>query len=120
MNDSRPARAPREIAGVVHDASGAPVPGAHVLFTDGPGPLPDIAAVTDAEGRFSLSAPAPGEYALLCRADPAMGPPGTAEATVRVGAPVGDGTEDRTEGRAPEEGPAAVRVELTLGWSNGS
>ena len=114
MNDSRSARAAgsagsagsaREITGVVHDASGVPVPGAHVLFTDGPQPLPDIAAVTNTEGRFSLTAPAPGEYALLCRADPAMGPPGTAETTVRVGAVVGDGATEA----------AAVRVELTLG-----
>ncbi|MEV0115792.1 carboxypeptidase-like regulatory domain-containing protein [Streptomyces sp. NPDC050844] len=92
-----------QITGVVRDASGAPVAGAHVLFTDGPRPLPDIAAVTDTEGRFFLTAPAAGAYTLTCRADPIMGPPGTADATVRVGA---------TTGGAVAE---PVRVELTLG-----
>ncbi|WP_369217139.1 carboxypeptidase-like regulatory domain-containing protein [Streptomyces flavofungini] len=92
-----------EITGVVRDASGAPVAGAHVLFTAGPRPLPDIAALTDAEGRFSLGAPAPGSYTLTCRADPVMGSSGTAEATVRVEAGA----------RATTSGP--VRVELTLG-----
>ncbi|MEV8317712.1 carboxypeptidase-like regulatory domain-containing protein [Streptomyces sp. NPDC059900] len=91
-----------EIAGVVRDASGTPVPGAHVLFSDGPRPLPDIAAMTDAEGRFSLSAPTAGVYTLTCRADPLSGPPGTAEATVRV--------EPQTEGALP----ARMPVDLTL------
>lgn len=91
-----------EITGVVHDASGAPVTGAHILFSDGPQPLPDIAALTDTEGRFSLGAPTAGEYTLLCRADPVMGPSGTAEATVRV--------DPSAQGAAP--GP--VRVEMTL------
>jgi hypothetical protein len=92
-----------EITGVVRDASGAPVPGAHVLFTAGPQPLPDIAALTDGEGKFSLGAPAEGEYTLLCRADPLLGPSGTAEATVRVG-PSPRGTA-----------PGRVQVELTIG-----
>ncbi|MWA15375.1 carboxypeptidase-like regulatory domain-containing protein [Streptomyces sp. BA2] len=97
MNGSSPAV---EITGVVRDTSGAPVPGAHVLFTEGPQPLPDIAAVTDTEGRFSLGAPTTGEYTLVCRADPLMGPSGTAEATVRV---------------EPSARAASLRVELTLG-----
>ncbi|MEI5098211.1 carboxypeptidase-like regulatory domain-containing protein [Streptomyces sp. PmtG] len=92
-----------EISGVVRGASGAPVAGAHVLFTAGPQPLPDIAAVTDAEGHFSLGAPAPGRYTLTCRADPLTGPPGTAEATVYVGPP------------ASATAPGPTRVELTLG-----
>jgi hypothetical protein len=91
-----------EITGVVRDTSGAPVTGAHVLFSDGPRPLPDIAAVTDAEGRFSLGAPTAGEYTLLCRTDPLMGPSGTAEATVRVDPPRAAGA------------PRPLRVELTL------
>ncbi|MGW7075032.1 carboxypeptidase-like regulatory domain-containing protein [Streptomyces sp. NPDC054866] len=92
-----------EITGVVRDTSGAPVAGAHVLFTEGPQPLPDIAAVTDTEGRFSLVAPTTGEYTLICRADPLMGPSGTAEATVRV------------EPSAPALSQGRLRVELTLG-----
>lgn len=100
MNGSSPAV---EITGVVRDTSGTPVTGAHVLFTEGPRPLPDIAAVTDTDGRFSLVAPAPGEYTLICRADPLMGPSGTAEATVRV---------EPSAQAAPQ---GRLRVELTLG-----
>lgn len=92
-----------EITGVVRDASGTPVTGAHVLFTSGPRPLPDIAALTDTEGRFSLTAPTAGDYTLTCRADPLMGPPGTAETTVRV--------EPPTQAALP--GP--LRVDLTIG-----
>jgi len=91
-----------EITGVVRDASGAPVAGARVLFTDGPRPLADIAALTDAGGHFSLGAPSPGSYTLTCRADPLMGPSGTAEATVRV----------EPGPRATAGGP--IRVDLTL------
>lgn len=92
-----------EITGFVRDASGTPVTGANVLFTAGPQPLPDIAALTDAEGRFSLIAPTAGQYTLTCRADPLTGPPGTAEATVRV--------EASTEAALP----GRLRVDLTLG-----
>ncbi|MGY0490239.1 carboxypeptidase-like regulatory domain-containing protein [Streptomyces sp. WG-D5] len=92
-----------EITGVVRDASGAPVAGAHVLFTAGPRPLPDIAALTDTEGRFSLGAPAPGAYTLTCRADPLMGSSGTAEATVSV------------EAGRPAGAAEPIQVDLTLG-----
>ncbi|PSJ24249.1 hypothetical protein B7P34_34430 [Streptosporangium nondiastaticum] len=86
------------IRGTVRDAAGAPVAGARVAFADGPVPLPDVAAVTDGEGRFALTAPAAGTYTLACRADG-----GTATTRVRVAA-----------------GPAAarpedVRADLRLG-----
>lgn len=35
---------------------------ARVSFIAGPVPLPDIAALTDIDGTFSLSAPVAGEY----------------------------------------------------------
>ena len=54
----------RLIEGTVVDAQGEPVAGARVYFVEGPVPLPDIAGVTDAEGRFTLTAPAPGNYTL--------------------------------------------------------
>jgi protocatechuate 3,4-dioxygenase beta subunit len=54
----------RLIVGTVVDARGEPVAGATVYFVEGPVPLPDIAAVTDAEGRFTLTAPAPGPYTV--------------------------------------------------------
>ena len=50
------------VGGVVRDATGAPVPYATVALTAGPVPLPDIAALTDAQGVFVLSVPTPGAY----------------------------------------------------------
>ncbi|CAM5543820.1 carboxypeptidase-like regulatory domain-containing protein [Streptomyces abikoensis] len=82
------------IRGTVRDAAGAPVAGARVALTGGPVPLPDIAAVTDGDGRFALTAPAEGTYTLMCRGDS-----GTATARVQV-----------TPAAAAR--PAEVRVEL--------
>jgi len=42
---------------------------ARVFFGAAPVPMPDIAALTDDDGRFSLYAPAPGAYELVCHAD---------------------------------------------------
>lgn len=55
--------------GVVRDPDGTPIPRARVAFAAGPVPLPDIAALTDAEGTFALSAPADGTYVVQCHAD---------------------------------------------------
>ena len=57
------------IAGVVRDAAGRPVPEARVDIVAGPGPFPDIAALTDAGGGFALAAPAPGTYEIEAAAD---------------------------------------------------
>jgi hypothetical protein len=54
------------VSGVVRDASGAPVAGARAFFSAGPGPFPDIAALTDEGGRFILSAPSPGTWEVTC------------------------------------------------------
>jgi hypothetical protein len=54
----------RLIVGTVVGARGEPVAGARIYFVEGPVPLPDIAAVTDSEGRFTLTAPAPGTYTV--------------------------------------------------------
>lgn len=56
------------VSGTVLDAVGHPVAGATVLFADSPVAVPDIAVLTDDEGRFSLAAPAPGHYELLVNA----------------------------------------------------
>ncbi|WP_058044423.1 carboxypeptidase-like regulatory domain-containing protein [Streptomyces roseifaciens] len=95
MND--PSAPAGVIRGTVRDAAGAPVAGARVAFADGPVPLPEVAAVTDGEGRFALTAPAEGAYTLLCRADG-----GTATARVHVTA-------------APAARPEDVRADLRLG-----
>ena len=56
-----------KIQGVVTDPSGQPVPGAVVMLAAAPVPVPDIAALTDTEGRFSIAVPASGPYRLLVR-----------------------------------------------------
>lgn len=60
---------PGLISGVVRDPKGKPVEGARVYFTDGPGPLADVAALTNGEGEFSLPAPSPGAYRVEVNAD---------------------------------------------------
>ena len=60
---------PALISGVVHDPDGEPVPEARVYFKDGPVPLPDVAALTDGRGAFTLPAPSAGTYKIECSAD---------------------------------------------------
>src|SRR5439155_8121001 len=57
------------ISGTVLDPNGQPKANARVYFTSGPVSLPEIAAVTDSSGKFSLTAPAPGEYVIESAAD---------------------------------------------------
>lgn len=57
------------ISGVVRDPRGSPVAQARVYFAGGPVALPDIAALTNDEGVFSLSAPIEGTYAIACAAE---------------------------------------------------
>jgi hypothetical protein len=57
------------IAGVVRDSRGRPVSQARVYFTAAPVALPDIAALTNEQGEFSLSAPTDGNYEVECAAD---------------------------------------------------
>ena len=52
------------ILGVVRDRNGNPVPKARVSFTSGPVSLPDIAALTDINGAFALTAPVSGTYTI--------------------------------------------------------
>ena len=57
------------ISGTVVDADGRPVAGARVFLADAPVSVPDIAALTDADGRFALTAPAPGSYTVAAASD---------------------------------------------------
>lgn len=57
------------IRGTVTDVHAEPVEWATVWFASGDHPTPDIAAVTDAAGAFTLTAPAPGTYRLGCNAE---------------------------------------------------
>jgi hypothetical protein len=69
------------VNGEVRGPDGRPVEGARVVITASPVPMPEIAPVTDAEGRFAMAAPAPGEYAFSAYTD---GPGGPATGSVHV------------------------------------
>ena len=73
--------AARAISGIVVDAAGRPVAQARVYAVKAPGPMPDVAALTGNDGRFTLAAPLPGAYEIGCTSDAH----GSASAAVRVG-----------------------------------
>ena len=83
--------AARTISGTVVDAGGRPVAQARVYAVKAPGPMPDIAALTDRQGRFTITAPLPGGYEIGCTSDAH----GSATAAVRV-----------------DDGPAHVEIRL--------
>lgn len=84
------------ISGVVVDAAGRAVSDARVYVVDGPSPVTDVAALTDGEGRFALSAPADGTYTVECRAElGGASLAATARITVRDTDPGGPATEIR-------------------------
>ena len=72
---------PAVIVGRVIGPGGKPIANARVYFTRGPVPLPEIAALTDDSGGFSLTAPAPGKYVLAAAAEGLT----DSSATVEVG-----------------------------------
>lgn len=55
---------PALITGDVVQSGGQPIVGARVLFVDAPVAVPDIAALTDAAGRFTLAAARAGTYTI--------------------------------------------------------
>ena len=57
------------ISGTVTSAGGEPLVAARVQFVQSPVPMPDIAALTNEEGGFSLGAPVAGTYGILIAAD---------------------------------------------------
>jgi hypothetical protein len=57
------------ISGAVFAPDGTPVPLARVYFVRGPAPMSDIAALTDADGKFKLSVSAAGAYVLECTSE---------------------------------------------------
>lgn len=77
---------PSVISGVVRGPDGRPIANARVYFTSGPVPLPEIAAITDAKGEFSLTAPAPGDYVIEGTADEFK--PRSSKVKVKGSAPV--------------------------------
>ena len=85
----------RTISGTVLDAAGTPVAGARVYITRAPGPVPDVAALSGADGRFTLAAERPGVYEIACSTDTQ----GSAAAAVEVGAKRGGAVALRLAGR---------------------
>ena len=72
------------VSGLVQDESGEPISMARVAFVAGPEPFPDIAALTDRRGTFTLSAATPGRYELMCSADGFY--PSKREVELKIGA----------------------------------
>ena len=66
-----PARAGplRMISGTVLSASGQPVAQARIYVLAAPGAVPDVALLTDADGRFELGALQPGAYEIGANTD---------------------------------------------------
>jgi hypothetical protein len=67
--DARTATKSIIVAGVVRGSAGDQVAQARVFIARGPVPVPDIAALTDAESRFILSFPVQGSCDVACVAD---------------------------------------------------
>ena len=57
------------ISGKVLDGNRQAISGARVFFSSGPVALPDVAALTNDKGEFTLSAPVPGVYTIEVAAD---------------------------------------------------
>ena len=52
------------IRGQVRTPDGQPIAEARVFYTESPVPMPDVAALSGADGRFELSTPAAGRYTV--------------------------------------------------------
>ena len=72
--------AAHRISGTVRDPQGKPVAQARVYFTSAPVSLPDIAALTDDHGAFTLAVPVPGDYTIAAASD--AHPPASVKVTV--------------------------------------
>ena len=59
----------RVVAGRARTAGGSAIAGARIYFIAAPGPVPDIAALSDDTGAFSLSVPYLGLYTIGCSAE---------------------------------------------------
>ena len=72
---------PLLVKGHVLDATGQPVGGARLMWLEAPVAMPDVAALSQADGGFVLTVPVPGRYRLGCQTDGQ----GSAQATTTVG-----------------------------------
>ena len=69
------------LSGLVVGADGNPVSRAKVYFVSAPVSVPDIAALTNEDGQFQLTAPVPGVYTLGATGDSG----GSGKVTVETG-----------------------------------
>ncbi|MEU3775785.1 carboxypeptidase-like regulatory domain-containing protein [Streptomyces sp. NPDC032472] len=76
------------LGGVVLDEHGDPAAGVTVALAGGPGPFPDIAALTGADGRFSFGVSTAGVYTVQCLAPDGRSARGQGEAVAGAGAPL--------------------------------
>jgi hypothetical protein len=60
---------PATVSGVVLDTSGQAVAQARVFFSQAPGAVPDVAALSGTDGSFTLAAPHLGRHVLTCSSD---------------------------------------------------
>ena len=79
---------PKLLRAKVEDQQGRPVANARVFLEEGPGPLPDIAALSDDRGEVRLSLPRTGRYRIGCAAEGFEG----AHATLMAGDKPGEAT----------------------------
>lgn len=73
-------QAPLLVKGTVLDTAGQPVGGARLMWLESPVAMPDVAALSQADGSFVLTVPVPGRYRLGCQTDAQ----GSAQAAVNV------------------------------------
>lgn len=60
---------PRPVISGTAASTAGPIPTARVTIESSPRPLPDVAALTDDEGRFTLSTAGPGRYTIAVHAE---------------------------------------------------
>lgn len=82
------------ISGEVRSPAGDAVADVRVFIVDGPASFSDIAALSDSNGRFSLSTPVEGTYTLTCAAE------GFAPVTVEVSVPLKKSLRIELSGRS--------------------
>jgi hypothetical protein len=98
------------ISGRVVDAAGAPVQGATVAITAGPGPVSDIASRTDANGHFEIGNLEPGTYSLDVRL--------AGQASLSVKVEVVDGQRSELVIRPGDQQAQPGELEVQLDLSN--
>ena len=60
---------PRPVISGTATSTAGPIPTARVTIESSPRPLPDVAALTDDDGRFTLSTDGPGRYTVAVHAE---------------------------------------------------